>query len=288
VVGAGPAGLEAARVAAARGHKVVLFEKESESGGQINLAARATWRQSLTGISRWLDGQVRKLGVELRLGTQAGADDVLACEPEVVVIATGGRPNKNVAKGADLAVSSWEILSGAVAPAERVLLFDDQGAHQGASCAEFMARAGAKVEIVSPDRAIADELGNTNFATHLRELYRAGVVLTPDTRLIEIGAEGNRLVAVLRNEYDQAQEERAVDQVVIEHGTIPEDDLYFALKPRSSNLGEVDLEALVAGRPQALENNPEGGFQLFRVGDAVASRNIHAAIYDSLRLCKDL
>jgi 2,4-dienoyl-CoA reductase-like NADH-dependent reductase (Old Yellow Enzyme family)/glycine/D-amino acid oxidase-like deaminating enzyme len=288
VVGAGPAGLEAARAAAARGHVVVLFEKESESGGQINLAARATWRQSLSGISRWLDGQVRKLGVEMRLGAKASLDDVLACEPEVVVIATGGRPNTDVAKGAELAVSSWEILSGAVAPAETVLLFDDQGGHQGASCAEFMARAGARVEIVSPDRAIADELGNTNFATHLRELYRAGVVLTPDTRLVEIGHEGNRLVAVLRNEYDQGEEERAVDQVVIEHGTVPDDDLYFALKPHSRNLGEVDLEALVAGRPQAIESNPDGRFQLFRVGDAVASRNIHAAIYDSLRLCKDL
>ena len=169
-----------------------------------------------------------------------------------------------------------------------MLLFDDQANHQGVSCAEFMAQAGARVELVSPDRAIAEELGASNFSVHLRELYRAGVVLTPDTRLIEIGAEGNRLVAVLRNEYDHGEEERAVDQVVIEHGTMPEDDLYFALKPRSRNLGELDLEALVAGRPQAIESNRGGQFQLFRVGDAVASRNIHAAIYDSLRLCKDL
>ncbi|MEE8545876.1 MAG: NADH:flavin oxidoreductase [Alphaproteobacteria bacterium] len=288
VVGAGPAGLEAARVSAERGHAVVLFEKEAETGGQINLAARATWRRSLSGISRWLDGQVKKLGVDVRLGSHAGLDEVLACAPEVVVIATGGRPNSQVAKGAELAVSSWQILSGAVAPAGNVLLFDDQANHQGVSCAEFMAQAGARVELVSPDRAIAEELGASNFSVHLRELYRAGVVLTPDTRLIEISAEGNRLVAVLRNEYDHGEEERAVDQVVIEHGTIPEDDLYFALKPRSRNLGELDLEALVAGRPQAIESNARGQFQLFRVGDAVASRNIHAAIYDSLRLCKDL
>ena len=66
------------------------------------------------------------------------------------------------------------------------------------------------------------------------------------------------------------------------------DDLYFALKPQSSNLGELDLAALVDGRPQALVNNPQGRFQLLRVGDAVASRNIHAAIYESLRICKDL
>jgi hypothetical protein len=75
---------------------------------------------------------------------------------------------------------------------------------------------------------------------------------------------------------------------VIERGTLPADELYFELKPQSSNLGETDLDALLAGRPQSKVNNPGGSFQLFRVGDAVASRNIHAAIYDSLRLCKDL
>jgi N-methyl-L-proline demethylase len=75
---------------------------------------------------------------------------------------------------------------------------------------------------------------------------------------------------------------------VIEHGTLPADELYFELKPGSSNLGEIDLDALLAGTPQSKVNNPDGGYQLFRVGDAVASRNIHAAIYDSLRLCKEL
>jgi hypothetical protein len=71
---------------------------------------------------------------------------------------------------------------------------------------------------------------------------------------------------------------------VVEHGTLPLDDLYFALKPLSSNLGAVDYPDLVAGRPQAVKTNEGGAFQLFRIGDAVASRNIHAAIYDGLRL----
>ena len=75
---------------------------------------------------------------------------------------------------------------------------------------------------------------------------------------------------------------------MIEHGTLPADELYLELKPQSSNRGEIDLDALIAGRPQSIVTNPSGSFQLFRVGDAVASRNIHAAIYDSLRLCKDL
>jgi N-methyl-L-proline demethylase len=78
-----------------------------------------------------------------------------------------------------------------------------------------------------------------------------------------------------------------VDQVVVEHGTLPADDLYFELKP-ASNLGEIDVDPLLAGPPQNKVNNSDDNFQLFRVGDAVASRNIHAAICHSLRLCKNL
>jgi dimethylglycine catabolism A len=80
---------------------------------------------------------------------------------------------------------------------------------------------------------------------------------------------------------------REVDHVVSDHGTLPKDDLYFEPKERSRNRGAVDYQALVAGKPQTITTNPEGKYMLFRVGDAVASRNIHAALFDSLRLCKD-
>ena len=83
-------------------------------------------------------------------------------------------------------------------------------------------------------------------------------------------------------------EEERFDQVVGDHGTLPNDALYFALKPASINLGEVDLQAMADARPQTLATNPEGRYRLFRVGDAWTSRNIHAAMLDSLRLCKDL
>ncbi|MDB6084183.1 MAG: stcD 1, partial [Gammaproteobacteria bacterium] len=82
--------------------------------------------------------------------------------------------------------------------------------------------------------------------------------------------------------------ERRVDHVVINHGTLPNDDLYFALKPNSNNLGILDQSRLIAGLPQESQPNPRGRYQLFRIGDAVSSRNIHAAIYDALRLVKDL
>ncbi len=286
VAGGGPAGLEAARVSALRGHEVVLFEAADALGGQVNIAATATWRQSLSGITRWLEAQVRKAGVEVRLGTEATAEAVMAAEPDIVVVATGGMPNKGAVEGAEHAVTTWDVLTGAVEPGANVLLFDDQGGHQGPSCAEHMAGRGSQVEVATPERYLGVEFGGTNWPIHLRELYGKGVVMTPDLRLMQVYPEGNRLVAVMRNEYTLAEEERIVDQVVCEHGTLPRDDLYFALKPHSSNLGRMDLGALIAGESQAEAPNAEGRFQLFRVGDAVASRNIHAAIYDSLRLCK--
>jgi dimethylglycine catabolism A len=288
VVGAGPAGLEAARVLAERGHAVVLFEREAQAGGQVNLAAKAGWRESLSGIPRWLDSQVRKLKVDVRLGREATAADVMAEKPEVVIVATGGRPNPGYFEGAELATTTWDILSGRVAPAETVLVVDDNGAEQAPSAAEFMAERGSRIEIATPERQLMAELGMVNFPAYLRRLYSKGVIISPDLGLVAVKREGNQLVAVLRNEYTLQEEERMVDQVVAEHGTLPNDELFRALKPHSSNLGELDMRALVEGRPQAMRHNEDGAFQLFRVGDAWTSRNIHAAIYDSLRLCKDL
>ncbi len=287
VVGAGPGGLEAARVAAERGHEVVLFEAEDRVGGQINLAARIGWRENLSGITRWLEAQIGKLGVDLRLGTEATAEMVRAEEPDVIVIATGGVPNMGRHAGSDLLTSGWDILSGRVEPGRNVLLYDDQNDHQGLSVAEFLAERGALVEVATPDWMMASRVGPTNRPIHIRNLHARGVVMTPDVRLAQVAREGNELVAVLHNDYTEAEEERVVDQVVVEGGTLPRDDLYFALRPHSTNLGEVDYDALVENRPQALRTNPEGAFQLFRIGDAVSSRNIHAAIYDALRLAKD-
>ncbi len=287
VAGAGVAGMEAARVAAERGHRVVLFEASDRTGGQVNVAAKATWREPLSGITRWLDGQVRKHGVDIRLNTAATAEAVLAEKPDEVVVATGGHANKGAFEGSELAVSTWDILEGRVAPGENVLLFDDQAGHAGPSVAEFMAARGAQVELATPERYVGVEFGATNHPIHLRELYGKGVIITPDIRLTKVYREGNRLVAVLRNEYTHQEEERVIDQVVAEHGTLPNDDLYYALKPLSSNQGELDLRALAQGHAETPVNNPSGTFRLFRAGDAVASRNIHAAIYDSLRLCKD-
>ena len=289
VVGGGPAGLEAARVTALRGHDVVLFETAERLGGQIRLAQRASWREALSGIPRWLEKQIIKLDVDIRLGQAAGVVDVLAESPDVVMVATGGRPNTGLLEaGNEYTVSSWTVLEAATEVGRRVLLFDDHGGHQGPACAEFLARKGNRVEVVTPERFLGVEVGGTNHPIHLRELYKLGVVITPDFRLVEVYEEGEDRVAVLENVYTLLQEERVVDTVIVEAGTLPDDELYFELVPRSRNGGAVDLEKLAAGELSCPICNPEGAFELYRIGDAVASRNIHAAIYDGLRYAKDL
>jgi len=289
VVGAGPAGLEAARVAAERGHAVTLFEAAGQPGGQVRLAARAKRRRELIGIVDWRMGRLQKLGVDLRFNTLAEAADVLAEKPEVVIIATGGLPNSAVIEeGADLVASSWDILTGDAKPAGEALLFDDNGAHPGLQAAEALAEAGTKLEVVTPERFFAPEIGGLNHVPYAECFQAHAVRITINTRLLAVRRQGNRLAAVLGGDYGARTETRIVDQVVVEHGTLPLDDLYLALKDGARNQGEVDYRALIAGRPQAVARNPDGLYQLFRVGDAVSSRNIHAAIYDALRLCVTL
>jgi hypothetical protein len=111
------------------------------------------------------------------------------------------------------------------------------------------------------------------------------VRVTLNERLTAVRRKDSRLQVDLYNEYAHATRQRIVDHVVVEHGTLPSDELYFALVPGSSNLGEVDQQALLDLRPQQVRRNSDGRYQLFRIGDAVASRNIHAAVYDAFRLC---
>jgi len=287
VVGAGPAGLEAARVCAERGHAVTLIESEPQVGGQIQIAAKVTWRQDLQTITQWLEAQCRKLGVDVWLGYTADVAMVERFSPDLVVVATGGIPNIGDIEGAEHIYSTWDVLSGRVEIAERVLLFDDQGSDSGMSCAWYLAQFDRQLEIVTPERHLGVETGAYNFPVYLSYLYKQHVRISPDLRLRSVKPSDKGLIVTLRNEYTLQDQTREVDQVVSDHGTLPEDDLYTALTPRSRNQGAVDMRALLAGTPQTLVSNPDGRYMLFRVGDCVAGRNIHAALYDSLRLCKD-
>jgi hypothetical protein len=222
----------------------------------------------------------------MRFDVLAEAEDVLALAPDVVIVATGGLPQSPpLAEGAGLVTGTWEILADDVPIAREVLVYDDNGGHPALQAAEKIAVSGAAVELATPERFFAAEMGGTNHAAYAELLHRHGARITINTRLVGVRREGNRLAAILGSDYDARIETRLVDQVVVEHGTLPADALYFALKERSSNRGEVDHRALLRLAPQRVVRNKEGGFQLFRIGDAVAARNIHAAIYDALRLC---
>jgi NADPH-dependent 2,4-dienoyl-CoA reductase/sulfur reductase-like enzyme len=293
VVGAGPAGLEAARVASARGHAVVVFEAANEAGGQIRLTAQSPRRKEMIQIIDWRLERCLDQGVRFAFSTWADRETVLAEEPDVVIVATGGIADTvPLERGADLVVTAWDILSGDAKPGAEVLVYDDAGDHAGLQAAEIASAAGARVEIMTPDRSFAPEVMAMNLVPYMRTLQKRDTTFTVTYTLKAVERDGNRLRATIGSDYGGVEQHRTFDQIVVNHGTVPLDELYFELKPQSTNLGAVDYDALVAGRPQSAgreaRRNPAGLFELYRIGDAVSSRNTHAAIYDALRLVKDL
>ena len=287
VVGAGPAGLEAARVLGERGHRVVVLEAAHQPGGQVRLAAASLRRRDLIGIVEWRISEAKLSGVDFRYGVYADAATVLAEEPDVVVVATGGLPNTSfLAEGSHLVTDTWDVMSGAAHPRGAVLVYDDNGAEPALDAAELLAGRGAAVELVTPERMLGPDVGGMNSPAYLTAFAEHDVTITLATRLIGVHrADGAGLVAVLGSDYTDRVVERAVDHVVVEHGTLPNDELYLDLVPQSTNAGAVDHQALLSVEPQTISSHPDGRFQLFRIGDAVTSRNIHAATYDALRLC---
>ncbi|MBI4767049.1 MAG: mycofactocin system FadH/OYE family oxidoreductase 2 [Deltaproteobacteria bacterium] len=259
IVGAGPAGLEAARVASLRRHEVILFEKNHEVGGQNLLAAKAAGRQEIQGVSRWLSGQVNKLDIDLRFGVEATVNMILAEKPDAVVVATGSTPKEKPFPGEygpPEVVNTWQILSGEVEAGQRVLMIDLNGHHQGTGTAEFLADRGKSVHVITPALFPGSSLGPLQdlYLTRQR-LARKGVTCTPDIAVLEI--QGTLVKGL--NVYSNALIDfEGYDTVVLAAGNVAADNLYLALK------GKV----------------PE----LFRIGDCVAPRLTDMAIADGHRV----
>ena len=288
VVGGGPAGLEAARVSAERGHKVVLFEAGAKLGGQMLTAVRATWRRDLIAIVDWRVAELERLGVEVRLNRYAEPADVLAEQPSAVIIATGGLPDTTWLDGAEHCTTVWDMLLDASQAKDDVLVYDGTGRHQAVSCALHLAELGREVKFVTIDEYVGMEMEYPSRTIYRKRFAENAVQVTTDNTLTRVRPSGNRLTATFRHELTGATQEIAASQVVIEHGTVPMTELFDALRGDAANGGNTDIEALLDRRPQLTPPPVAGAFELHRIGDAVTSRNVHGAIYDALRLCSAL
>jgi 2,4-dienoyl-CoA reductase-like NADH-dependent reductase (Old Yellow Enzyme family)/thioredoxin reductase len=266
VVGGGPAGLEAARTAARRGHTVTLFERSEELGGGVALWARIPGREHLTSITTWWADQARQEGVVLHTGFAADVDTVLHEKPDVVIVATGSVYSRTGESGFSprplpgfehqMVRGPEEVIRGEVVLTGRVVILDDEGYHTTVGTAEIAAHSAADVHLVTRYPAIGHAIGRDSrfVVSRLRSL---GVTLRPNTAIEEIGDSAVRLVQLDSNQQETLEN---VDSVVLATMRKPVDALADALE------GRVDY--------------------VYLVGDALAPRSLKEATYEGHRFAR--
>jgi hypothetical protein len=220
----------------------------------------------------------------MRLNTYAERDLVVAEAPDVVIVATGGTPDLDWLDGAEHCTNIWDAVSGSAALASEIIVYDGTGRHPAPHFAELAAGKAKHVSLISIDAQLAMELTYSERAIWKKKLYALNIPTLFDHELERVERRGNRLTATFRNLMTEARIERSAEQIVVEHGTTPADALYHELRGVSANDGVTDYDALLTLRPQPRGLGLDAGFELHRIGDAVASRNIHAAVLDALRL----
>lgn len=284
VVGAGPAGLEAARVCAARA--------SSSAGGQLLLAASGSWRKDLIGIVDWRRAELERMKVEIRYNHYAELSDVVRNEAEVVIIATGGVPNMESLPGSELCKSVFEALTESPPQQGSVLVYDGTGRHNAYLCAERYVGAGLDVSLAIIDGTPAQEAGGRgDDLVWMRNIAKWNAPVRTHLELVKVTRNDNgKCNASFRHQLTGQLVDHEADHIVVERGTIPVDDVFEAARIHSVNDGQLDLAAFARGKPQPLLDGPRDGkrFYLYRIGDASASRDIHTAIYDAYRLCVSL
>lgn len=240
VVGGGPAGMEAARVARKRGHEVILYEKEKELGGQVNLAAKASGRSEFGGITRYLTKQMEILDVKVKTATEATAEMIEEEKPDAVIVATGSRAVKPLIPGMDQAnvITGREALQDKVETGKKVVVVDGGEGHwQLLSVAEHLADQGREVEVISPLLFVGMGLmSSPDLGATYRRILNKGVVFTPSAMVKEISGT----TVTIFNVYTQAERTiEEVDTVVAIMGNQAENQLYRALKGKVPELHAV-------------------------------------------------
>jgi dimethylglycine catabolism A len=260
IVGGGPAGLEAARVARLAGHDVTLFEKQTELGGQTLIANKGPRRQDFDGACRFTALQCQKLGVKIHTGVLATPELILKEGADVVAIATGARAFTPKIFGlTDYGFSAWEVLGGTEIPGQEILVIDEEYNHQALSAAEYLLDVGKKVHLVTSERTVGSQLGTTTIPPVLQRLYSKGIRMHFSLRLTSL--ESNR--AIVKNVWSDEEETlEPFDAFVYAYGGEAVFDLYDALR----------------GQVKRLE----------LIGDAFAPRTLQHAILEGHKFAREI
>jgi len=255
VIGGGPAGMETARVAAARGHEVTLYEKEMELGGQILIARRGAGREEIGRVVTNLSTHLKRLHVNIESGVEVTEELIAERNPEAIVVATGSIPKDRPLPGRyspSQVFNVWQILKGEPETGDRILLIDYDGHHKSISTAECLADQGKKVDIMTDALFVGVELGPIGDLYFSRQrLLQKGVTFMSDVRAEEIQGTEVKAVNIYSNE---TQIYKGYDTIVVVMENRPNDALYFRLKGKTK--------------------------ELYRVGDCVAPRRSDMAILE--------
>jgi NADPH-dependent 2,4-dienoyl-CoA reductase/sulfur reductase-like enzyme len=261
VIGGGPAGLEAARVSALRGHQVSLYEKNSELGGQVTIASKVASRQELSSIIRWLALQVQKAGVDIKLNTAVTPDLVAKEKPDAAVVATGSIPARLSIPGAtdQNFMDERSILTGKATAGQRVVVLDGTGCSKSCSTAEFLADQGKQVFLVAKGFQVGENLDIITKPLAYRNLLEKGVVLVPFTWIKAISDKDVITYNTLTFQEDSIEN---IDTVVHAVGAVANNQLLKELKNKAK--------------------------EIYAVGDCAAPRRIENAIYEGSQVGREL
>jgi 2,4-dienoyl-CoA reductase-like NADH-dependent reductase (Old Yellow Enzyme family)/thioredoxin reductase len=256
IVGGGPAGMEAARVAALRGHRVILYEKGDRLGGQLNLAILAPHKQEIKGLINYLSTQVEKLGVEIHCGIEVRAPFVEKEMPDELILSTGAIPYIPNIPGVDSknVFTSWDVLTGKAKVGKKVIIAG--GGMVGCETAEFLAEKGHEVTIASQSDTIGRDLEQTVRRYLLKRLENYGVKMLTNAKTMEIKTD-----RVVLGTYGKEWSIEC-DHVILAKGASPNRELLRSIRGIFPNF--------------------------FLIGDALEPRTAKEAIYEGARIAREI